>query len=161
MAARRPRTGAQRDRAAHDATKRPASIDATTGSRCDLDPAHASRRALGIEGEARAAAHLVARGYRIVGRNVRAGGVELDLVATRGRLVVIVEVKTRRSRAAGAPEEAVDFRKRERLVRGANAWLAAYPGRVARVRFDVVACEWDAMRGGSLRHLEAAFDAGD
>ena len=161
MAARRPRTGAQRDRAAHDATKRPASIDAATGSRCDLDPSHASRRARGIEGEARAAAHLVARGYRIVGRNVRAGGVELDLVATRGRLVVIVEVKTRRSRAAGAPEEAVDFRKRERLVRGANAWLAAYPGRVARVRFDVVACEWDAMRGWSLRHLEAAFDAGD
>ena len=151
MAASRPRTGAPRDRAAHDAAKRPASIDAS----------QASRRALGIEGETRAAAHLVARGYRIVGRNVRAGRVELDLVATRGRLVVIVEVKTRRSRAAGAPEEAVDFRKRERLVRGANAWLAAYPGRVARVRFDVVACEWDAMRGWSLRHLEAAFDAGD
>ena len=123
--------------------------------------AQSSRRALGIEGEARAAAHLAARGYRIVGRNLRAGGVELDLVATRGRLVVIVEVKTRRSRAAGAPEEAVDFRKRERLVRGASAWLAEHPGRVSRVRFDIVACEWDAERGWSLRHLEGAFDAGD
>jgi len=123
--------------------------------------AAASRRALGIEGEARAAAHLAARGYRIVARNVRAGGVELDLVATRGRLVVIVEVKTRRSRAAGLPEEAVDFRKRERLVRGATAWLAEHPARVSRVRFDVVACEWDAARGWSLRHLEGAFDAGD
>jgi len=123
--------------------------------------AKASRRALGIEGEARAARYLATQGYRIVGRNVRVGRVELDLVATRGRLVVIVEVKTRRSRAAGLPEEAVDFRKRERLVRGASAWLAEHPGRVSRVRFDVVACEWDAERGWSLRHLEGAFDAGD
>ena len=123
--------------------------------------AGASRRALGIEGEARAARYLATQGYRIVGRNVRVGRVELDLVATRGRLVVIVEVKTRRSRAAGAPEEAVDFRKRERLVRGASAWLAEHPGRVSRVRFDVVACEWDAARGWSLRHLEGAFDAGE
>ena len=123
--------------------------------------AQASRRALGIEGEARAARYLATQGYRIVGRNVRVGRVELDLVAMRGRLVVIVEVKTRRSRAAGAPEEAVDFRKRERLVRGASAWLAEHPGRVSRVRFDVVACEWDAARGWSLRHLEGAFDAGE
>ena len=123
--------------------------------------AQASRRALGIEGEARAARYLATQGYRIVGRNVRVGRVELDLVATRGRLVVIVEVKTRRSRAAGLPEEAVDFRKRERLVRGAAAWLAEHPGRVSRVRFDVVACEWDAARGWSLRHLEGAFDAGE
>ncbi len=123
--------------------------------------ATASRRALGIEGEERAAAHLAAHGYRIVARNARAGRVELDLVAMRGRLLVIVEVKTRRSRAGGAPEEAVDFRKRARLVRGAAAWLAEHPGGVSRVRFDVVACEWDAARGWSLRHLEGAFDAGD
>ena len=120
-----------------------------------------SHRELGIEGEARAAAHLAARGYRILARNVRAGRVELDLVAMRGRVLVIAEVKTRRSRRAGAPEEAVDFRKRERLVQGATAWLAAHPARRARVRFDVIACEWDADRGWTLRHLEGAFDAGD
>jgi putative endonuclease len=124
-------------------------------------PADASRRALGIAGEERAAAHLEARGYRIVARNARAGRVEIDLVARRGGLLVFAEVKTRRSRAAGAPEEAVDFRKRERLVHGAAAWLAANPSRGARVRFDVIACEWDAERGWSLRHLEGAFDAGD
>jgi putative endonuclease len=87
-----------------------------------------NRRELGIAGEQRAAAHLVARGYRILARNARAGRVELDLVAMRGRLLVIAEVKTRRSRSGGAPEEAVDFRKRERLVRGASAWLAEHPG---------------------------------
>ena len=63
---------------------------------------HPTSRALGAQGEAWAAAHLVRRGYRIVARNVRAGGVEIDLVAARPGLIVFVEVKTRRSRALGA-----------------------------------------------------------
>ncbi|MFQ5417497.1 MAG: YraN family protein [Myxococcota bacterium] len=117
--------------------------------------------ALGAEGEARAAAHLRHRGYRIVARNVRAGGVEIDLVARRGAWTVFVEVKTRRSRRAGLPEEAVDSRKRARLVRGAAAWLRDHPRSFARVRFDVVVCEVDAESGWRVRHLPGAFDAGD
>lgn len=140
----------RRDPVGEDAAER---SDGATGA--------SSRRALGIEGEARAAAHLEARGYRILARNARAGRVELDLVAARGRLLVFVEVKTRRSRRAGIPEEAVDFRKRERLVRGAIAWMAQHPGRSGRVRFDVVACECDAAGRWSIRHLEGAFEAGD
>jgi len=119
------------------------------------------RRALGAEGELRAAAHLARRGYRIVARNVRAGGVEIDLVAARPGLVVFVEVKTRRSRAYGSAEEAVDHRKRERLVRGAAAWLHENRMRAGRVRFDVIACEPDASGGWQLRHLEGAFEAAD
>jgi putative endonuclease len=116
---------------------------------------------LGTEGEARAAAWLSARGYRILARNVRAGGVEIDLIAARGPLLAFVEVKARRSRRAGAPEEAVDFRKRVRLVRGAGAWLAAHPGPARRVRFDVIACELDPADGWTIRHVEGAFDASD
>ena len=55
---------------------------------------------------------LATLGGRIVARNVRAGGVEIDLIATRGRLVAFVEVKTRRSARFGRPEEAVDAAKR-------------------------------------------------
>jgi putative endonuclease len=116
---------------------------------------------LGAEGEARAAAHLRRRGYRIVARNVRAGGVEIDLIARRGRMVVFVEVKTRRSQRTGRPEEAVDARKRERLVRGATAWLHAHPARTRRARFDVIVCEVDPEARWRVRHLPAAFDAGD
>jgi putative endonuclease len=117
------------------------------------------RRALGRAGEERAALHLARAGYQILARNVRAGGVELDLVAARGDLVVFAEVKSRRG--GGAPgHEAVDFRKRARLARGAAAWLAGQERRFARVRFDVVACErcGDAWR---VRHWPAAFDAGE
>jgi putative endonuclease len=119
--------------------------------------------ALGAEGEQRAAAHLEARGYRIADRNVRAGGVEIDLVALRGDLVVFVEVKTRRSRRHGGGAEAVGRQKRRRLVEGARAWLSSHRRRHARVRFDVI--EWTVEPGARTRwrlvHFEAAFDAGD
>jgi putative endonuclease len=117
------------------------------------------RRTLGAQGEALAAAHLAREGYRIVDRNVRADGVELDLVAARGKLRVFVEVKTRRSRQQGLPEEAVDGRKRARLVRGAAAWMREHGVRAARVRFDVIAVERSAEGSWTLRHLPGAFDA--
>jgi len=123
-------------------------------------PRPRSRNELGAEGERRAADHLAARGYRIVARNVRAGGVELDLIVRRGALVVFVEVKTRRAGGCGAGEEAVDARKRLRLVRGAAAWIHEQPHPVQRARFDVIVCECSRNeRDWRLRHLEGAFDA--
>jgi putative endonuclease len=124
-----------------------------------------ARRALGAEGEERAARYLTRRGYRIVDRNVRAGGVEIDLIACRGTLVVFVEVKTRRSTRFGDPELAVDAAKQSRIVRGAAAWLQNHRGRAVRVRFDVIA--WQVQASGQfpgsrwrVRHIEGAFDAG-
>lgn len=118
-----------------------------------------SSRTLGAEGEARAARHLERRGWRILARNARADGVELDLVAVRAGVLAFVEVKTRRGRRHGAPEEAVDARKQARLVRGAGAWLRDHRVRSHRLRFDVIVCERDASGGWQLRHLEGAFDA--
>ena len=114
----------------------------------------------GAEGEARAARWLEERGFTLLARNARAGGVEIDLVAAHGDTVAFVEVKARRSRAHGAPEEAVDARKRRRLARGAAPGLRANGVRARRVRFDVIVCEPGADGGWTLRHLEGAFDAG-
>jgi putative endonuclease len=117
------------------------------------------RRALGRTGEERAARLLAELGFAVLARNVRAGGVEIDLVAARGALVVFVEVKTRHA-GPGAPEEAVGFAKRARLARGAAAWLAESRRRYARVRFDVVTCEVDGATW-RVRHWPGAFDAGE
>jgi putative endonuclease len=76
---------------------------------------------------------------------------------------VFVEVKARRSRRFGVPEEAVDARKQERLVRGARAWLAAHRHR-GRARFDVIILEPDPEADPAaelrLRHIENAFETG-
>ena len=117
-----------------------------------------SSRALGAEGEARAARHLERRGWRILARNDRAAGVEIDLVAMRAGVLAFIEVKTRRSRSAGRGEEAVDARKQARLVRGAAGWLRDHRVRCRRLRFDVIVCELSAQGEWRLRHLEGAFD---
>jgi putative endonuclease len=116
---------------------------------------------LGKEGEARASAYLQRRGYRILGRNVRSGGVEIDIVASLPQLLVFVEVKTRSSQRAGAPEESVDARKCARIVQGARSWLYEQPRSFPRVRFDVIACELDEDQHWHIRHIPAAFDASD
>ncbi len=120
-------------------------------------------RTLGAQGEARAARFLASRGYRIAERNVRIGGVEIDLIATRGGVVAFVEVKTRRTSRFGGPLLAVDRRKRARMVRAAVAWLQQHRGNIRRVRFDVVACRppYGGYRDWRIEHLPGAFDADD
>jgi putative endonuclease len=81
----------------------------------------------GRAAERRVAWHYRLRGYRILARNVRAGGVELDLIVRRGRRLVFCEVKLKEGPRFGEPLEAVDDRKQERLRRGAQAWLVANP----------------------------------
>ncbi len=125
---------------------------------------HREHILLGAEGEERAARHLAGQGYRIVDRNVRAGGVELDIVARRVSLLIFVEVKTRRSTRFGAAELAVDAAKQRRLARGAAAWLHDSGHWARHVRFDVVG--WQVSgRGESerwlLHHVEGAFDLSD
>jgi len=84
--------------------------------------------------------HYRLRGYRILARNARAGGVELDLIVRRGRRLVFCEVKLKEGPGFGDPLEAVDEPKRARLRRGAEAWLIANPRLAAlEVSFEVAA----------------------
>jgi putative endonuclease len=99
---------------------------------------------LGRAGERRAVWFYRLRGYRITGRNVRLSAGEIDLVARRGRTIAIVEVKTRQSLAAGEGYEAVDRRKRERLVSLANEYTARE--RDVQIRYDVLSLFWNGRR---------------
>jgi putative endonuclease len=101
--------------------------------------------------ESLAAMWLRLRGYRIVGRNVRVAGREVDVVARRGRTLVVCEVKARRSVSRGAPAEAIDLRKQRRLREAGEVLLAVHDG-VERLRFDVIAV--DGLR---VTHFPAAF----
>ena len=118
-----------------------------------------ARQQFGRAAEAEAASYLAERGWTLLGRNVRIGRGELDLIARRGPVLAFVEVKARRSAACGAPEDAVDARKRRQVARLAELWLAARPWAlrgVSDVRFDVVAVD-ATVSPPEVRHLAAAF----
>jgi putative endonuclease len=101
-------------------------------------PRFRHRRRHGRWGEIVAAWFLRAQGWSIVARNIRLAGVEVDLVARRGGVDALVEVKTRRPRAGSAPpwDHVLTRAQAGRLARAAAAWAGRHRDR--RVRVDLV-----------------------
>jgi putative endonuclease len=110
----------------------------------------------GRAGEQRAAQHLELTGYTVLDRNRRCPRGEIDIVAARGRELVVVEVKTRRTEWFGHPFAAVDQRKRDRLWRLSCAWIVAHPelARGRRLRLDVIGITGEDPATAVLEHLE-------
>ena len=108
-----------------------------------------------ISAESRAAALLIAKGFRIVARRFKSPVGEIDIVARRRSLLIFVEVKARPDLEEAA--WSVTERQRARIVAAAGAWLARYPDeRIRDIRFDAVL----VAPGRIPRHITTAFDAG-
>ena len=92
----------------------------------------------GHRGEWLAALALMLKGYRIVAHRYRTKLGEIDLIARRGDLVLIVEVKVRASLLEAM--DAIAYQSERRIEDAADLWLARQPdfGRLS-VRFDMVA----------------------
>jgi putative endonuclease len=99
---------------------------------------------LGALGERRAAWFYRLRGYSILARNARLAAGEIDLVVKRGATIVIAEVKTRQSEFAGEGHEAVDRKKRERMIRLGDQYAARHPD--AQLRYDILSIRWTGRR---------------
>ncbi|HET9686537.1 MAG TPA: YraN family protein [Pseudolabrys sp.] len=109
---------------------------------------------VGISAESRAAAFLIAKGFRILARRWRSPLGEIDIVARRRHLLVFAEVKARASLAEAA--ESVDERQRRRIAAAAEIWLAANPDKtIFDIRFDAIL----VAPGKIPRHIPAAFEA--
>ena len=108
----------------------------------------------GLSAESRAAAFLMAKGYRILAKRYRTPHGELDLVAKRRNLVAFVEVKARATLDEAA--YAVTPRQQARIINAAQAWLVAHPEYAEfELRFDAMLIAPRRLP----RHLLAAFDA--
>ena len=108
----------------------------------------------GLSAESRAAAYLVAKGYRILARRWRSPVGEIDIVAKRRGTLVFVEVKARERLDDAA--EAVIVRQQRRIIAAAEAWLAGHPDiGDCDMRFDVVLVAPKSLP----RHIQGAFDA--
>ena len=110
---------------------------------------------MGAAGEDAALEWYANRSYQLVGRNWRCASGEVDLIVSRGDVLVFCEVKTRADDTFGEPFEAVTAAKQTRIRRAAAAWLRSErrPRRAwGELRFDVA-----SVRGGEVDVLEAAF----
>ena len=108
----------------------------------------------GVSAESRAAAWLMAKGYRILAKRYRTPHGEIDIVARRRNLIAFVEVKARATIDDAA--FAVTPRQRQRIINAAQAWLAAHPEHAEfELRFDAMLIAPRRLP----RHVLAAFDA--
>ena len=93
-------------------------------------------REIGAQGETFAAQILQEQGMKILSRNYYTPYGEIDLIVLDKGCIAFVEVKTRRTGSVTRPAEAVDRRKRERIIRSAVCYLMEYPVDL-QPRFDV------------------------
>ncbi|MBE0503799.1 MAG: YraN family protein [Desulfuromonadales bacterium] len=115
-----------------------------------------ARLSLGRCGEEAAALYLAEQGYRIVARNLRTPVGEIDIIAQQGKLLIFIEVKTRRSLAFGSPQEAVGPRKQRQIIRTAQWYLSDARHRGLQPRFDVIAILY-LPTGPQIEHIVNAF----
>ena len=97
----------------------------------------AAHNELGKWGEDIAAAYLEKKGYQIIERDWKSGHHDLDIIAKQDDILVVVEVKTRRNRLFGNPEEAIDYKKRQSLQSAINHYVKSHRN-IQDVRFDII-----------------------
>ena len=116
-----------------------------------------SSKTLGDQGEAYAAAYLRQNGYRILTRNYRTKVGEIDLIADDHGTLVFIEVKTRSSVRCGMPAEAVNYKKKQKIIQTAYWYLYEQRRENTICRFDVlevyaIGNNWD------VHHIKGAFE---
>jgi putative endonuclease len=131
----------------------------------EFNIAGARAKELGDEGEEIAAQRLEANGFIIIERKFRSKVGEIDLIATKGQLLVFCEVKSRRSLVYGLPVEAIDKGK-IRHIRRTASWYLTQKMRIKRlfddfdIRFDVIEVVFVSKDEGEdieINHIENAF----
>jgi putative endonuclease len=117
------------------------------------------RQIFGQEGERIAERYLSKKGYRLVERNYRCPVGEVDLIVLDRRVIVFVEVKTRRHERFGVPLESVHTRKQQKMIKAALWFLSDHKLHERDARFDVVGISFGGQEP-VVEHVENAFDVG-
>ena len=111
-----------------------------------------NKRSIGNEYEDRAVSYLENSGYVIVERNFYCKQGEVDIIAKDKEYLVFVEVKYRRDTKKGYPTEAVNYRKKQRIIKAAKYYLYKNGYDNQSVRFDVI-----SITGNEIELIKDAF----
>ena len=120
-----------------------------------MEPTNNQSAQLGRDGENLAVAHLRENGYEIVERNWRFGKLEIDIIARKGNVLSIVEVKTRSGDYFGEPEDGVTKAKERFLATAADHYIISRNLDV-EVRYDIISIVIHNGRH-ELKMIEDAF----
>lgn len=110
---------------------------------------------LGKEGEKHAADFLSKAGYTILQTNYVYDKAEIDILAQKGGILAVVEVKTRTSIDFGLPQDFVKPKKMQLMVKAVNEYIIQNDLDV-EARFDIVAIHKNG-NSWNIEHLEDAF----
>ena len=139
-------------------------VSAKTTTLLSKPPKLPERHRHGREAEQLAADELVRNGFRLLWRNLRIGSLEIDIVAKKGDLVVVVEVRTRGPGSFEKPLASISRTKQRTLLRAVRAlWKGrlAKMADVQRVRIDVAAVTRDAAGSSSMEWIAGALTEDD
>lgn len=112
---------------------------------------------LGKSGEKIALNYLIENRYKVIARGFRLLRGEIDIIAYDQKTLVFVEVKTRRSKDYGPPEESVTPSKQRQIRKIAQVFLVKNNLQDVECRFDVISLFFDKKEGYSVRHIKDAF----
>lgn len=123
-------------------------------------PAQSGNKGTGVLGEEVATNFLIARGYKILERNFRCKGGEVDIIARDpgDKSLVFIEVKARRSLSYGVPQLAVTQFKQRQISKAALTWLSKNRLHDTNARFDVVAILLHTDGAHAVEQIKNAFD---
>jgi putative endonuclease len=109
---------------------------------------------LGIEGEQLAKDYLQREGWLILEMNYRYRRSEIDVIASKNDLLIFVEVKARSNTTFGLPEQFVDEKKANNIIKAADHYILEKDWK-GNIRFDIISI----IKKGSieLEHIEDAF----
>lgn len=112
---------------------------------------------LGKEGEQQAVRHLANNGYKIKHKNWRFKKNEIDIIAEKDGLLVVVEVKTRTNDYFENPKEAVTKKKQRFIIKATDAYIQQFNIDL-ETRFDIISV---LIRNGKseIEHIEDAYQA--
>ena len=123
-------------------------------------PTSGGNKGTGELGEEVATNFMITGGYRIIERNFRCKGGEIDIIARDpgDKSLVFIEVKARRGLSYGVPQLAVTPFKQRQISKAALTWLSKNRLHDTNARFDVIAILLSADGSHNIEHIVNAFD---
>ena len=114
---------------------------------------------LGKTGESIAIKYLIKKKYTIIDKNYRNALGEIDIIAKFKEEIIFIEVKTRKSRRYGYPEEAVNISKQKKIIKTASWYIARKGFKGNNFRFDVILIDFysDKSKKEKIKHIKNAF----